>query len=113
TDQTSSNTGRAQINYNQNFGSDHSINALAGTEIREIIRKNTPGYTLYNFNPDILEGESIFDYSKYYATRPSGSQRIPSSFPTSLNEYTDRYLSYFANASYTYLNRYILSGSAR
>lgn len=113
TDQTTSNTGRAQLNYNQNFGSDHSITALAGTEIREIIRKNTPGYTIYNFNPDILEGESVYDYNKLYPTRPSGNQRIPSSFPITLNEYTDRYLSYFANASYTYLNRYILSGSAR
>lgn len=113
TDETTSNTGRAQFNYNQNFGSDHSINALAGTEIREIVRKNKPGYYIYNFNRDILEGESLFDYTKLYTQRPNGSGRIPSAFPYDLNEYTDRYLSYFTNASYTYLNRYILSGSAR
>ncbi|WP_316818954.1 SusC/RagA family TonB-linked outer membrane protein [Pedobacter nyackensis] len=113
TDQTTSNTGRAQLNYNQNFGSDHSITALAGTEIREIVRKNTPGYYIYNFNKDILEGESLYDYVKRYPTRPSGTLAIPSAFPIDLNEYTDRYLSYFANASYTYLGRYILSGSIR
>ncbi|MBE9602773.1 SusC/RagA family TonB-linked outer membrane protein [Pedobacter sp. MC2016-24] len=114
TDLTTSNTGRAQLNYNQNIGSDHSVNALAGTEIREIIRKNTPGYYIYNFDKDILEGESQYDYNKLYPTRPGvSSQRIPSAFPIDLNEYTDRYLSYFANASYTYLNRYTVSGSAR
>lgn len=113
TDETVSNTGRAQLNYSQDFGSNHSISALAGSEIREIVRKNKPGYHIYNFNKDILEGESLFDYSKLYTVRPNGISRIPSAFPYDLNEYTDRYLSHFANASYTYLGRYILSGSLR
>lgn len=114
-DHTSSNTGRIQVNYNQDFGSDHSINALAGSEIYEIVRTNTPGYTLYNYNKDILSGESNYDYTKRHPVRPvlTQTQLLPSSFPINLDEFTDRFLSHFANASYSYLNRYTVSGSAR
>lgn len=111
--QTQSHSGRAQLNFQRDFGSDHSVSALAGAEIREVVRESNSGYYIYNYNEDILEGESFFDYTKLHPVRPSGSTRIPSALPIDLYKYTDRFLSYYGNASYAYKERYTLTGSLR
>lgn len=107
-----SHSGRIQLDYKQNFNNDHQVVALAGGEIRQSIERTFPGYVLYDYDPDILMGSNAFDYTENYTVRPNGSSRIPSP-PTVKKQFTDRYLSYFGNASYTYKGRYILSGSAR
>ena len=107
-----SHSGRAQVNYMQTFSNMHSVTALGGTEIREFIQNGFPGYRLYNYSPDLLKGSTIYDYTKYYPSNPYGSFRLPI-FDSNRSRFTDRYLSYFGNMSYTYKERYILSSSAR
>src|SRR5690606_8607262 len=46
-----------------------------------------------------------------YPTNPESSSLIPNS--NSIGKINDRYISYFANGSYTYLNRYTVSASGR
>ncbi|WP_158644110.1 SusC/RagA family TonB-linked outer membrane protein [Pseudobacter ginsenosidimutans] len=113
---TNSNTFRGQLNYNEKFGSDHAISALVGTEVREMVRESSPGYYLYGYDPMTLSGKlSELDVTVQKPVRPGGNQFIPSQFPLSntLTKYTDRFLSYYTNASYTYKGRYTISGSAR
>lgn len=110
--EASSHSGRAQFNYNQILNKDHAITALGGVEIREHRRDNTPGYRLFNYQPDLLTGTTYYNYATYYPTRPSGSLTIPMPDYTR-SRLTDRYLSYFGNTSYTFKQRYILSSSAR
>lgn len=105
-------TGRTQLNYAQNFNNEHAVNALIGGEIRQFVVDSEPGNTLFNYDPELLTGTNIFNYTEYYPTRPSGYQRIPY-YNYIKKRFTDRYLSYFGNGSYTYKDRYILSGSLR
>lgn len=107
-----SHSGRVQLNYNQEFGADHQTNGLMGGEVREFVQRNLPGNTLYNYNAELMTGITNFNYLQNYTVRPSGRSYIiaPS---TSNSRSVDRYLSYFANLSHSYRQRYIVSGSVR
>lgn len=107
-----SHSGRAQLNYGQDYGSDHSLSALAGAELRDAVRASSPGYRIYNFDREIYTGTGLFNFQQTYPVNPSGSARLPSP-TTGLTQYIDRYLSYFGNAAYTHRQRYTLSGSLR
>lgn len=110
---SASHSGRAQLNYTQSFGKDHTIAALAGGEIRSFVQNTFPGKTLYNYDPELLVGTATYSYLEYYKNHPGGTNmRLPAPSSTR-RQFTDRYLSYFGNASYTFRERYILSGSAR
>lgn len=104
--------GRLQLNYQHVFASVHHLVALAGIERREELLYNGPGYQVYNYNEDVLSSSTLFDYSKYYPTRPQGSARIPYN-PYNFADITDRNLSYFANVAYSFQERYTLSASSR
>lgn len=107
-----SHAGRAQVNYNSTIGTDHEVAVLGGGEIRQLIQDTYPGYRLFDYDPDLLTGSGYFNYTQNYAVRPTGSARVPQPL-TDRWKLTDRYLSYFGNASYSYRQRYIISGSAR
>lgn len=107
-----SHSGRAQLNYEQLFESDHRVVSLVGGEVREFVAKTDPGSVMYNYNPDVLLGDTYYNYTQNYLVRPTGRARIPSP-PYAKGRFTDRYLSYFANASYSYKTRYIVSASWR
>ena len=104
-----SHNARLQINYNRSMG-DHQWSALAGTEIKDyhatsFVRR------LFGYNADNGTDLPINPLAQFI-TLPSGSQtRI--SFNSSQSSATDRYLSAFANAGYTYQKKYTLTVSAR
>src|SRR5690606_19818658 len=107
-----SQSGRVQLNYAQTFDKEHQVFALVGGEMREHVQTAQPSVRVYNFDSSNLTGTNTFDYRTSFPTRPYGSSRI-SSPSASLSSYTDRFLSYYGNAAYTYLDRYTLSGSLR
>ena len=109
--ESASHSGRLQLNYSRTFGM-HAITALGGGEVRERVQTTFPGYTLYNHDPDLLTGTTYYDYTENHPLNPTGRGRIPQPSST-LAKLTDRYVSYFGNASYVYKKRYMLSGSAR
>ncbi|MGJ1366767.1 SusC/RagA family TonB-linked outer membrane protein [Sphingobacterium spiritivorum] len=109
---SASHSGRAQLNYSQKFSEEHEITALAGAEIREMVQTTDPGYTLYNYDPELMMGDNNYSYTENYRTLPSGRSRLLAP-PSAKQRLIDRYLSYFGNASYTYKSRYVLSGSLR
>ncbi len=101
---------RLQGNYSNNWQDKHELTAIAGFEIRDF---NTEGNSnrYYGYNDD-LALQSNVDYLTFFPLiyGSSRQQILPNRFLTSL---TDRYRSFYANASYTYLQKYTLSGSAR
>ncbi|NML23856.1 SusC/RagA family TonB-linked outer membrane protein [Pseudoflavitalea sp. G-6-1-2] len=111
--QSKSNTLRAQLGYNEKFGSDHVVNALAGAEIREGVRESGVGTYIYDYDPEYLTGNPRPDYLTRYVIRNDKSNNFIPGPITDQSKFTDRFLSYYANASYTYLNRYTLSSSVR
>lgn len=110
--ETRSHSGRVQANVNKTFSTDHSVSAIGGGEIRELVRDMLPGNTLYDYDAELLTGSTLFNYVENYQTHPTGRARV--AVPSNArSRHVDRFLSYFGNASYTYAERYILSGSAR
>ncbi|UPZ34600.1 SusC/RagA family TonB-linked outer membrane protein [Sphingobacterium sp. PCS056] len=103
--------GRFQIDYQGTWGIDHSLNLLAGTEIRQ--------------QKELLYTSQFFGYdSKTHAFQPVdlvndlpylngrfGVRRI--SDYSKFAEITNRFTSFFANVGYTYKKRYIINASAR
>ncbi len=109
---TFANYGRLQLVFDNGSLSDHQLSGLMGAEVSDnstIYRANT----VYGYDPDLgTNGNQGIDFSKNFINFYSGATgRIPTG---QLNGGTiDRYLSYYANAAYTYKGKYTLSGSAR
>jgi TonB-dependent starch-binding outer membrane protein SusC len=106
-----SHSARAQLNYKRTWNAIHDIVLLAGTEIREL---QTSSYTFrtYGYDDDRLTYGAV----NWSATLPvynnlGNAQLIPN--PASFDEGTLRFVSLFANGSYTYKSKYILSASIR
>jgi len=109
---TETHSGRLQANFNRQLGRAGDLALLAGADIAQGIQQTGPGARIYDYDKDLWTGNSVLDYTTRYTVRPSGRARIPYNTyaPTrSIN----RTLSYFGNGSYSYLQRYTLTGSAR
>lgn len=104
-----STNGRLQANVNRSFGM-HNITALAGVEQREVTGAINNNNTLYGYSPSTDAYQAVV-YNTYYSLYPSGAAAIPNAFY--IDHTTNRYRSYFGNASYCYADRYTLSASAR
>lgn len=101
---------RLQLNYDHAFGADHQLNTLAGWELRDVEGRYDKT-RLYGYDPATGDGDSvdyITNYPQYYV--PAAS-RIP--YQDQHYSTSDRFLSYYANASYVYKQRYIVSASVR
>lgn len=102
---------RLQLNYSHEWDA-HAVHALGGAEIKEY--RNTLGsLNLYGYNPETATNQNAainyaVEYPWFYGYNTS---RVSTGISQSGN--TDRFLSYYANASYTYKRRYVLSLSAR
>lgn len=107
--ETTVNNLRGQMNYNRNFGK-HSLNAIAGGEIRETITQYDNN-RYYGYNTNTLSTAGI-DYTHQYPNFVTGSLDFIER-GTSLRETNIRFVSLYANAAYTYDKRYTLSGSVR
>jgi len=100
---------RGQINVDKAFNK-HSINAIVGGEIRQAHTMGN-GSSFYGYDDNTLIYSNV-DYLNAYPTYINGSyQTIPNI--SSLTDVLNRYVSVYANGSYTYGNRYIVSFSAR
>ena len=104
-----SNSFRGQLNYS-NIWARHEINALAGTELR--LKQNTGSSNrLYGYDDGILTFGTV-DNRNTYPDFISGSQGyIPER--SGLSDVQTNFVSNFANASYTFDQKYIFSISGR
>lgn len=105
-----SHTARLQINMNKSWGN-HDLVALAGHELRQIRRLGS-AKEMYGFDDDVYVSQGRLDYLTRYKTNPSGTAQIPEPANGVFDE-VDRYVSYFANTSYSFRRRYNVSGSVR
>ena len=103
---------RGQLNYSAAWNKS-SFAAIAGSELSSAI--NTVDYQApaFGYNKETGSSNSSIDYLDYYGFYPrgSGSGQVPHS--QNFGKLTDHYLSYFANAAYTYNDKYTLSASGR
>ena len=109
------NNVRLQLGYTHLLGRDsaHSLNILAGAELRDVEQQLTTS-RLYGYDMERQNGLPVnytIAYPQY--TSPGTSATIDYSDYNHNTVSSDRYLSYYFNAGYSYLQRYILSASAR
>lgn len=102
---------RAQLNFDHVFGTDHELNALAGYEIRD---QHTTGFRtrLYGYDNEHVTSQLVNYVDKFPAYVFSRyTLQIPNMDLTT--DLTDRFVSLYANGSYLYKKKYLLSGSVR
>jgi TonB-linked SusC/RagA family outer membrane protein len=101
---------RGQINFNNRWGTNHFIKAIAGAELKTLNNFSSSS-RLYGYDENNSTSTNV-DYVDYFLTRPLG---LPSTLPTNELQVgsTDHFISYFANAAYTYRDAYTISASGR
>lgn len=103
-----SQTVRGQLNVNHSWG-ENQVTAIAGAEARDVpIYGNA--YTNYGYKSDPLSYANI-DFVNRYPQFITGTSTISGS-PT-LSSKNSRFVSIYANAAYTFKQRYTLSASGR
>jgi TonB-linked SusC/RagA family outer membrane protein len=105
------NSGRGQLNYNHSFGLDHRLQIMTGAEMRQTIT-TALSRNSYGYDNDLGTAITNLNFGTSYATNPSGSSTLPAQ-PAAVSVITRRYLSFYANGSYSFKNRYTLTASAR
>ncbi|TDW97470.1 TonB-linked SusC/RagA family outer membrane protein [Dinghuibacter silviterrae] len=113
------NNMRFSLSYNHTLGKDHRLDAIGGYERNETrITGNQYGY--YGYNPNTGTAQNVVDYVTYFPLTNYKIEGLPYNitstiYPlqTSLTQEFIAFISGFANASYTYKGRYVLTGSAR
>lgn len=101
---------RNQVNFNRTFGK-HNINAVAGLEFNSQDYNDRRSPVVYGYDENTLQTLSMPKLDSY--------KDVMNSYYTiteNLNFFTEnfqRFVSFYANAAYTYDNRYTVSGSAR
>jgi TonB-linked SusC/RagA family outer membrane protein len=111
-------TLRSQLNFAQNFGTQHQINSLGGFEINKDTYANTTLPTRFGY--DKKGGTfSYFNYDEYKSPTsgwdmqggPAGTRPLVNGGIETKRD--TRFVSFFANTAYEYNQRYIFSGSIR
>lgn len=103
---------RGQLNFNWQAKDLHRLDALVGFEIQERRNKSNAS-TTYGYDEELLTYATNVDFFNRYPIFDNLAS--PSAIMSGLSfaSSTDRFVSTFANASYTFNGKYLLSGSAR
>lgn len=101
---------RGQVDLDRRFNKHHII-ALVGAEVRDRWSKSSNS-TYYGYNPDPFTYTTNLDFKSYLPTFFGSAATIPGS-NTLGPALENRFVSLFGNASYTYADKYTVSGSVR
>lgn len=107
-------TFRAQANFNRTFCT-HDISAIAGAERR--MKRDTQTRVYYMGYDENSLGYTSYDPKLLFEI--DGTEAVNGYFSWSSERHNrlyhkeDRYVSFYGNASYTYNNRYLVTGSLR
>lgn len=102
---------RAQVNYSHTWKEEHELTAIAGAELRSL----EAGYNItrqYGYDKDRRTSVKV-DYLASYYSYPAPFSPLKIPLVDADKSTTDHYISYYANAVYTWKHRYITSASAR
>ncbi len=109
---TVSHSFRAQLNVNKSINQKHQIDGIAGWEARWLDYRSKRGRR-YGYDENYATSATVDHLGSYvsFVNPSSANNRITEN--AGLNEGADRFISYFANASYRYAEKYTLSASGR
>jgi TonB-dependent starch-binding outer membrane protein SusC len=102
-------TGRVQLNFNQ-IWQRHRVNVIGGFEVKQLQTKSNQS-RLYGYDDEVVISQPM-DFVTRFPTNPNNAlNAVP--YPRELTGILDRFLSYYANGSYTYNDKYVFSASGR
>lgn len=111
-------TFREQLNYDKVMRGIHRLNALVGIEFRET-NMSMGSYTLFGYNPQtgLTDTQLNYSYNPSYSyvagySKDSYTTFNGGGYPSQADK-RRRFLSYYANASYTLMDKYYASASVR
>ena len=103
---------RHQLNFDKTFGGKHNVVALAGHEVRRSII-DYDNSTLYNYDDDMLSYALIDQTALSSIAGLMGGYGLQESNFAYMRNLDNRYISFYANAAYTYDDKYVASASVR
>lgn len=108
---TNSFSWRGQYNINRRIGN-HYFSSVGGTEFRSVSLSSKALPSLYGYEKDPLNYSHIDNVNRYphFITRANVAIGQGS---TELTRTNNRFISYYGNLAYSYLNRYRVTGSVR
>lgn len=104
---------RNQLDFNKTFADVHQVTAIAGLEMRHN-KTRYESNTYYGYDEQMLswstvDQNALQSFSGAIFSRPWISSNDFAAF----RELTNRFISFYANASYSYDDKYIVNGSIR
>lgn len=109
-------TIRNQVNFNHTFADKHAVAVIAGVETIDNVYQSFGNPTTYGYNDETLSvgtfPNGVGGSGALKLTNWQGSSQTLA-YVNSFSYTTDRYFSAFGNASYTYDDKYTVSGSVR
>ncbi len=102
---------RSQLNYSQTIGTAHNITTIMGAEMREAKNSNY-SRSSYGYDDEFGIAAANINFNSSFPLNPSGRAVIPRP-PVSVSENLNRFISYYANASYSFAGRYLMTLSGR
>ena len=113
---TNSHTLRFTGNFYKTFDNKHTVTVLGGMEVRETYNDRSQ-LRRYGYDEQTQVWAKQMDFLTSFPRNfyPSNSYSVESGWSTIMNYSSkiDRFLSYFGNASYTFANKYDVTGSFR
>ncbi len=105
-------TFRQQLNFDHTFAEKHNVVALFGHEVRKSVL-DYDNSTLYNYDPDMLTFALVDQNVLNNTYGLMGGYGLMASDFASIRYIDNRYVSIYANAAYTFDDRYMASASIR
>lgn len=108
-----SHQARFQLNYRHSWNDKHDLTALAGYEIRSKKTTRQQYSPFYGYKEEYSSSNPLIDYVTQFPQYDRSSYSTIFNGSPGVSRLTDNFLSYFANAAYSYQKRYTLSASLR
>lgn len=103
---------RNQLNFVRTFADRHAVNVIAGMEVSDRVRETTTYPRTYGYNDETLS-VGVFPNGPTGTKNWMGNSNGTFAYTNSYGYSTDRYFSLYANAAYTFDEKYTVSGSVR
>ncbi len=103
---------RQQLSLNKTFNRKHNIAWILGQELRHSLI-NFDENTLYGYDPELKIWETYNARDLMFFSGILGFTQLDQYSIASSRELLNRFVSFYSNASYTYNDKYVLSGSIR
>jgi len=104
---------RHQLNFNRRFADRHNVLVFVGQEVRDS-RLTYADNTYFGYDPELLSWQAYDQQTLgYYFSSVLGSQNFTLSNYESLHEISNRFVSIYGNASYSFDDKYNITGSLR